>query len=404
MSGPAPRPVLYVLERYPELSQTFVQGEMAALAAMGWPVEAVALAPGTTPGADPPVGRPLYAGDVGAAKRAAAALRLLCSSPRAVGRFLVRERAWPPGGRGRLRGAARIAPWAGRAAAAGHLHAHFNGEAADIARLLSEWTGTPFSVAVHATDAFVDPERLRANLRAAAFATVSCEYVRRRVVAVVPEAASRVHTLIAGIDPARFARRAPYRPGGPVVATGRLVEKKGFDDLVEAASRLGPALGDREVLIAGDGPQRPALERLIRSSGAPVRLLGALGPDAVRELLEGAAAFALPCKVAADGDRDSMPVALKEALALELPVLSTDALGIPELISPDRGRLVEPGDPEALAAGIEELLALGEGERVALGRAGAQWVRAHCDVRRETARLAGWIAAAGHTGPRAPGR
>ena len=85
-------------------------------------------------------------------------------------------------------------------------------------------------------------------------------------------------------------------------------------------------------------------------------------------------------------------------------MLSTDALGIPELISPDRGRLVEPGDPEALAAGIEELLALGEGERVALGRAGAQWVRAHCDVRRETARLAGWIAAAGHTGPRAPGR
>lgn len=392
MSGPAPRRVLYVLERYPELSQTFVQGEMAALAAMGWPVEAVALAAGTTRGADPPVGRPLYAGDAGARRRALAVLRLLGSSPRALGRFLARERAWPPGGRGRLRGAARIAPWAGRASAADHLHAHFNGEAADIARVLSGWTGTSFSVAVHATDAFVDPERLRANLRAAAFATASCEYVRRRVVDVAPEAASRVHTLIAGIDPGRFARRAPYRPDGPVVSTGRLVEKKGFDDLVVAASRLGRALGGREVLVAGEGPQRPALEHLIRSSGAPVRLLGALPPDEVRELLESAAAFALPCKVAADGDRDSMPVALKEAMALELPVISTDALGIPELVAPDRGRLVEPGDPAALAAGIEELLALSEGERVALGRAGAEWVRRECDVARETERLASWIA------------
>lgn len=395
MSAPAPRRVLYVLERYPELSQTFVHGEIAALRAIGWQVDVVALQPGSSGGAEQPAARPVYAGDAGAGERLAALARLGTSRPRALGRYLARERAWPPGGRARLRGAARIAPWVAPAAGADHVHAHFNGEAADIARVLSAWTGTQFSVAVHATDAFVEPERLARNLRAAAFATASCDYVRRRVVDVVPDAASRVHELIAGLDTERFARRAPYRPDGPLVSTGRLVAKKGFDDLVEAAVLSATALDGREVLIVGEGPERRSLESLIERSGAPVRLLGARPPAEVRDLLEEAAAFVLPCKVAADGDRDSMPVAIKEAMALEIPVVATDEVGIPELIAPDRGVLVPPGDPPALARAMDELLATDPAGRVTLGRRGATWVRARCDVAEETARLAGWIAAAG---------
>lgn len=393
MSAPAPRRVLYVLERHPELSQTFVHGELAALRAMGWQVDVVALQPGVSGGVEPAAARPVYAADADARERLTALARLGGSRPRSLARYLVRERAWPPGGGARLRGAARIAPWVPLAARADHLHAHFNGEAADIARLLSAWTGTPYSVAVHATDAFVEPRRLRLNVRAAAFATASCEYVRRRVLSVAPDAAPRVHELIAGLDTARFARRAPYRPDGPLLATGRLVAKKGFEDLVEAAALPPSGLDGREVLIVGEGPRRGELERLIERSGAPVRLLGARQPREVRDLLEDAAAFVLPCKVAADGDRDSMPVAIKEAMALELPVISTDEVGVPEMVAPDRGVLVAPGDPAALAAAIGELLAADPTERAALGRRGAAWVRAHCDIADETARLAGWMAA-----------
>jgi len=395
VSAAAPRRVLYVLERHPELSQTFVHGEIAALRKMGWPVDVVALQPGSSGGDEPPARRPVYAGDARAGARLAALVRLGASRPRALARYAARERAWPPGGRARLRGVARIAPWVRLAAGADHLHAHFNGEAADIARLLSAWTGTPFSVAIHATDAFVEPTRLARNVRAAAFATASCDYVRRRVLSVAPEAAPRVHELIAGLDTARFARRAPYRPDGPLLATGRLVAKKGFDDLVEAAALLAARLDGREVLIVGEGPQRGDLERRIARSGAPVRLLGARPPGEVRDLLEGAAAFVLPCKVAPDGDRDSMPVAIKEAMALELPVISTDEVGVPELVGADRGTLVAPGDPRALSAAMGELLATAPAEREALGRRGAAWVRARCDVADETARLAGWIAGEG---------
>ena len=67
-----------------------------------------------------------------------------------------------------------------------------------------------------------------------------------------------------------------------------------------------------------------------------------------------------------------MPVSLKEAMALELPVVATDEVGLPELVGPDRGRLVAPGDAEALAAALVELYELPADERVRMGRAGAR--------------------------------
>ena len=102
----------------------------------------------------------------------------------------------------------------------------------------------------------------------------------------------------------------------------------------------------------------------------------------------------LPCVVAADGNRDSMPVSLKEAMALELPVVGTDEVGLPELIGPDRGRLVAPRDAEALAGALVELAALAPGERVALGRAGRAFVHEHCNLRTETGKLLGLFARA----------
>jgi glycosyltransferase involved in cell wall biosynthesis len=118
----------------------------------------------------------------------------------------------------------------------------------------------------------------------------------------------------------------------------------------------------------------------------------------VRALVEGAALFALPCVVAPDGDRDGIPVAIMEAMALEVPVLATREVGIPEAVDADRGRLVAPGDPAALAAAIEELLALDPAEREAMGRAGREWVSAHADRRRQARQLRDWIAATGYQG------
>ena len=98
--------------------------------------------------------------------------------------------------------------------------------------------------------------------------------------------------------------------------------------------------------------------------------------------------------MAANGDRDSMPVVVKEALAMELPVIASDEVGLPELVRPEFGRLVAPGDPGALADGIAELLALPAERRAEMGAAGRRWAAEHCSLGAETARLAVLIEAA----------
>ena len=143
-------------------------------------------------------------------------------------------------------------------------------------------------------------------------------------------------------------------------------------------------------MIAGDGPLRPRLEQLVSELGLEgvVELPRAPDSDAVRDLLEAADLLAMPSVIAPDGDRDSRPVVVKEALAMGVPVVASDEVGLPEVVAPGWGRLVPPGSPPELAAAIVELLALPGDERAAMGAAGRAFVLEHCDVRREADRLA----------------
>jgi glycosyltransferase involved in cell wall biosynthesis len=119
-----------------------------------------------------------------------------------------------------------------------------------------------------------------------------------------------------------------------------------------------------------------------------VRLAGALEHRRLRDLLEHADVLAMPCVVASDGDRDSMPVVVKEALSLEIPVVATDEVGLPELVREPWGRLVPPHDPDAIAEALAEVLSLPAHDRIEMGRAGRAHVLEHCNVDREAAKLA----------------
>ena len=196
---------------------------------------------------------------------------------------------------------------------------------------------------------------------------------------MAPEHAGKISVIGMGADLRRFRRRRPYDPDGPIVAVGRLVRKKGFDQLVRAAARIR----GRTVLIAGEGPERRALEDLIAETGAPVRLLGAMAHGEVRDLVESASVFALPCMVAPDGDRDGTPVAILEAMALEVPVVASEEVGIPEMVGADRGRLVPPSDSDSLAAALGQVLGMAPGGRLAMGRAGRAWVERNADRSRQ---------------------
>jgi glycosyltransferase involved in cell wall biosynthesis len=181
-----------------------------------------------------------------------------------------------------------------------------------------------------------------------------------------------------------------------VLAVGRLVEKKGFEVLVDAAAQLA----DVRVQIIGDGPLRQALEERIARRGAPVELLGGRPPAQVLDAMQDADVLAMPCVVARDGDRDSMPVVVKEAMALDLLVVASDEVGLPECVMAPWGFLAPPGDAAALAAALRAALALDSRERAAAGAAARAWVLANADVDAETAVMASLIGRLG--GERAP--
>jgi glycosyltransferase involved in cell wall biosynthesis len=160
---------------------------------------------------------------------------------------------------------------------------------------------------------------------------------------------------LAQLQPAGDDARVP----GAIVAVGRLAPLKGFVHLVDACALLR----DRGVAftcdIIGDGPLREDLARRIadRDLVAHVRLLGALEQHDVRRHLARAEVFVLPSVRARDGDQDGIPVALMEAMAMAVPVVTSRLSGIPELVADDKsGLLVEPGDVPGLARAIHRLL------------------------------------------------
>jgi glycosyltransferase involved in cell wall biosynthesis len=295
-----------------------------------------------------------------------------------------------------------LAPAARRLARTGgpvHLHVHFAAGAALSAHRIAAIARVPWSVTAHAYDIFQRPANLAEKLRAAAFATSGCDYTVEHLRRIVGDPYDGkwhnvVQPVIMGIDGEAFHRRFPYPGGRFVLAVGRLVEKKGFADLIDAVALMRDAgEAPERVVIAGDGPLREALGLRAAARGVDdlVELRGAVPHEAVRELLERADVLCMPSVVAADGDRDSMPVAVKEALAMEVPVVATDEVGLPEVVRPEWGALVPPREPAALAAALRAELARPAEERAARGAAGREFVLERCDVHAEARKLAGLI-------------
>ena len=385
------RKVLFMTDAAPARSETFVQGEAEALASLGVAVRMEASARPARSDRARARSLPLdYMEDDPPREKAAAMVWLATRHPMRVLRDLSGrrrmpgEQAWP---------LTALAPAARRLASGGeaHVHVHFGAAAALHGLRISRLAGVPFSIAWHGYDVYQKPVSVPEKLRAAALSTAACEYMRRDLVAIGGEdLADRIAVVPMGVDPEVFRRRSAPPDQRRVAAIGRLVEKKGFVHLVRAAAELRDRGAGVELRIYGEGPLREDLEREIERLGlaATARIEPLWGAEAVREALERTDVLAVPSVVASDGDRDSMPVVAKEALAMELPVIASDEVGLPELIEDGWGRLVTPGDEHALAQAIEEVLALPASRRTAMGAAGRQVVLDRFTVEREARRLA----------------
>lgn len=224
-----------------------------------------------------------------------------------------------------------------------------------------------------------------------------------RLVAIgCPPSKIRVQHL--GVDAARFAFRARTpRPGQPkrILSVARLVEKKGLATGLEAFARVRREAPDVSWHIVGDGPLRGELESLRTSLGLTDHIVfhGAMPRERVREQLDQADLFLAPSVTAADGDQEGTPVAIMEAMAVGLPVVSTLHSGIPEVVRDGiTGLLVPERDPEALAAAVGQLVLHPErwGD---LGRAGRAVIEREYDTRILGDRLAEILEGVRHRPP-----
>ena len=406
---PRPRPatmkprVVYVVSRFPKLSETFVVNEFAALASR-FDLRLAALIHTREQVADDATAE--------ATRRAWFVPRFAPSTLLAQVRWLRREprrylRMWgallrdlPSGGFAdaakTLVVVAQAAKLAELATEAGtdHVHAHFANHPATAAWVVHRLTGTPFSFTAHANDLFRAPRFLDRKAAEARFVVAISEYNRRLLLERSPKA--RVRTVHCGVDTARFA--PPISAGGTdarpssgrhVICVARFEPKKGHRPLLVAFARLSASHPDVDLTLIGDGPERAAMEALAGSLGIADRVsfLGARPPDEVRTRLASASLFVLPAVRDETGRMDGIPVSLMEAMATGVPVVTTSVSGIPELVGDDGGIMLDTVEPSALRDAMARVL---DDDVLArsLGTRGRERVTREFDLHVEAAKLA----------------
>lgn len=273
------------------------------------------------------------------------------------------------------------------------LHAHFASLATTVARLASLLTGVPYSFTAHAKDLFhesVDPRDVDRKIAGASHVVTVSDYNVRHLMSSYPATAfTPVRRVYNGIDLERFSF-VPGRSGDPVIlAVGRLVEKKGFADLIRAVAELRAAGRIVWCRIVGGGELESQLRALVDSLGVAdlVTLTGPLPQANVREELERAHVFVAPCVVGSDGNADGLPTVLLEAMAVGTPCISTDVTGITEAVRDGETGLVAPQHaPRELAAAIVRVIEDPE-FAAKLAASARELIAEEFDVRRQSALL-----------------
>ncbi|MEO9527959.1 glycosyltransferase family 4 protein [Roseibium sp.] len=245
------------------------------------------------------------------------------------------------------------------------IYTHYLHTPCSAARYAAHIAGLPWSFSAHAKDIWTSPEwDLRTKINDAAWG-VTCTAVNAAHLKGLADDPAKVELLYHGLDFSGFPEPSGTPStrdgsGAPVrlVSVGRAVEKKGYDDLLEALSRL-PADLDWSFTHIGGGELSDALKTQADALGVSGRITwrGAQPREEVIAACREADLFVLPSKLARTGDRDGLPNVLMEAQSMGLCCLSTRVSAIPELIvDGETGVLVEPGAPEDLASAMTRLI------------------------------------------------
>ena len=392
--------IAYLMSHYPAISHAFVLREVEALRDCGVDVQTLSihrvdpddllanadrLAAETTFNVLP----------TGIARLVTAhAVALLCSPRRYLSTLILALRTGAPGMRERLWhvfyfAEAMILLRQCRRAKITHIHAQFADAATDVAMLVAHYQrrGLPggrdmtWSLAIHGSVEFYNVIRyaIKEKLERATFAVAISDFGRSQLMTLSSQQRWRhIHVVRCGVDPRVTppSERSQSAVGAEVLFVGRLLHGKGLSLLLESVGQLRAEGLDVALTLVGDGPARVELETTARAVGIVnhVQFLGAVGQDDIRGFYERADIFCLPSFA------EGIPVVAMEAMATELPVVSTRIMGIPELVEDgEEGLLVPPGRQDRLADALRALIR-SPSERRRMGAAGRRKVMRDFDV------------------------
>lgn len=361
--------VAYLVSRFPKLTETFVLYEMAAVEQHGAPVELYPLmrerAAKMHPEAEAWVRRAHYTPWFSMAI-ARSNLHFLFGKPGIYLRTLW-ELLWGTRRSPRFfAGAVLFFPKSVHLArlmarhGIGHIHAHFASHPAAAAFVIHRLAGIPYSFTAHGSDIHRNQSMLAKKTAEAAFVVPISRFNRDVILgASQGKYGEKLRVIHCGVDLSRFQPNGRGRNGQEplrILCTGTLHEVKGQTHLIDACR----ILSEKGVLFtchfAGDGPDRPLLEQQAREARLQGRVVfhGRLDQDEIVRLLHKSDVLVAPSVPSKDGRREGIPVALMEAMACGLPVVSSRLSGIPEIVEHGvNGFLTEPGDSRAIAEALE---------------------------------------------------
>jgi glycosyltransferase involved in cell wall biosynthesis len=396
--------IAYLINQYPQTSQTFIRREIAALEDRGFSISRFSVRSWdqtlVDEGDEAERRRTKVVLSVGKIGLLRAMLATLFTRPGAWFRALKQAvRLGRRSDRGvlihfiYLAEACVLRGWLSDCGAA-HVHTHFGTNSTTVALLCRTLGGPPYSFTVHGPEEFDMPLSLSLGekIRGATFVIGVSSYGRSQLYRwAAPADWPKVHVVHCGVDAGFLSAPDAAFPTAPrLVCVARLAEQKGQLLLIQAAALLRDEGIDFELILVGDGPMRREIEHLIDQLdlGRQVRITGWMSnADVRREILE-ARAMILPSFA------EGLPVVIMEALALGRPVISTYVAGIPELVHEGVcGWLVPAGSIEDLAEAMRDALTAEPSRLEAMGRAGASRVTERHDAKIEAGKLADLITA-----------
>jgi glycosyltransferase involved in cell wall biosynthesis len=260
-----------------------------------------------------------------------------------------------------------------------HLHAHFANHPAVAALIINRLTGIPYSFTAHGSDLHVERKMLDKKVENSAFTVTISEFNKNVILDECGrQAHGKIEVVHCGVNPDEFKPDWQAKESRPfqIVCIASFEEVKGHIYLLQACQLLNKKGLDFECHLVGYGPLKKQIIGQVKQMGLDERII-IHPPKARPEIIQIYAQShvkVLPSVPTKQGKREGIPVVLMEAMAMGLPVVSSQLSGIPELVeNGTAGILVGPRDAKAIAAALEQLYHDHE-LRLKMGKAGRERV------------------------------